>query len=478
MSINLIEDKDNPTPDYYSTWQTQLFRADNGGPEKQRENMTENNIFGCGAAQGWVKFYKDARKDLIFVMDDSWDVPLEGYEKYYGSLELDKSKFPSFYVKNDPQKSLEKLVKEVKSFGWKGLGGWVCAQESAVCPARTTEEYWKERLKRCQNAGFCYWKVDWGNRAKELAFREMLTELKRQLAPDVVIEHAMLPDSIAFAEVFRTYDVPAIMSIPMTMRKTADCLTKTDGGMINCEDEVYIAAALGCVMGVMRHPLSGNLPCGQPDLSFPALHRNLKTKISEVTRAARWHRMAPAFGVKKIETNIGRNILTDYWDIKEQNTEIEKWWGYKDSDRMEKTAPCAISRNMTIPRVKPDNNGYIPYIVSSKNPNGIISVAALGRTVGREYLMPECEVEIEGGKAKMFGIFGEYEKLIINTEIENPRVFIQDIAGDTAFDITEKVDYRNKKIIICGKLIHDVGTMCNAKNDTSEPGAVLAMKKD
>ncbi len=476
MSINLIEDKENQTPDYYCTWQTQLYISNNGGPEKQRENMTASNLLGDSGAQGWVNFYEKARKDLILVMDDSWDVPLTDYEKFYGSLVLDKDKFPDFYVENNPEKSLKGLVKRVKHAGWKGLGGWVCAQESPEYPADSAEDYWKERLKWSQNAGFCYWKVDWGNKAKILEFRKMLTEFQKKYAPDVIIEHAMLPDSIEFADVFRIYDVPAIMSIPMTMQKTADCLTHTNGGMINCEDEAYTAAALGCVMGIMRQPMIGCLPNGEPDLSFPALHRDLKTKMAEVTRAVRWHRMAPAFGVTKNETKISNIQLTDYWDIGSQAEEIEKWWGYKDSDRIEKTAPAAISRHMPLPKIKPDKNGLIPYIVSSKNPNGIISIAALGRTLGREYILPKCEIEIDGGDSRMFGIFGEYEKLIINTEFKDVRIFIQDIAANVAVEISSRVDFLDNKMVIDGKIMHDFGTMCNGTGDTSEPGVVLAIK--
>ena len=471
--MNLIEEKQNPTPDYYCTWQTQLYACNNGGPEKQREYMTEENLFGGGTAQGWVNFYEKARKDLLLVMDDSWDVPIKNYEKHYGSLVLDKEKFPSFYEENNPQKSLENLTKRVKQNGWKGLGGWVCAQESPLYSEKSAEEYWIKRLKWCQSAGFSYWKVDWGEKAKDLEFRRMLTNLQRQYAPDVVIEHAMLADAIGFGEVFRTYDVPAIMSIPMTMQKTADCLTHTDGGMINCEDEVYTAAAIGCVMGVMRHQMCGDLPNGEPDLSFPAMHRNIKTKTAEILRAVRWHRMAPAFGVTVDDVWVSKERLTDYWDIESQHAEFEKWWGFKDGERVEKTAPSAIARGTALPKIKPDKNGLVPFAVSSKNPNGIISVATLGRTQGREYILPRCEVKIDGGNAEMFGIFGEYDRLIIKTERESGRIYIQDIASDAAADITDKVEFADNRLVINGKIIHDFGTAENSVGDTSEPGVVL-----
>lgn len=472
--MKLTEDRRNPTPDYYCTWQTQLYTCDNGGPEVQRAYMTEENLFGGGSAQGWVNFYEKARKDLLLVMDDSWDVPVKNHEKHYGSLVLDKGKFPGFYEENNPQKSLERLTERVKQAGWKGLGGWVCAQESPLYPEKSAEEYWIKRLKWCQNAGFSYWKVDWGEKAKDLGFRRMLTRLQKQYAPDIVIEHAMLADAIGFGDVFRTYDVPAIMSIAMTMQKTAECLTHTDGGMINCEDEAYIAAALGCVMGIMRHPLCGNLPGGEPDLSFPTMHRSIKTKTAEILRAVRWHRMAPAFGVTVDDVQVSKGRLTDYWDIKSQRAEFEKWWGFKDGERIEKSAPAAISRGMPLPEIKPDKNGLVPFAVSSKNPNGIISVATLGRTRGREYILPKCAVGIDGGDAVRFGIFGEYDRLIIHTGLKKGRVYIQDIASNEAADITDKVEFADNRLVIDGRIIHNFGTMENG-GDTSEPGVVLGI---
>ena len=236
---------------------------------------------------------------------------------------------------------------------------------------------------------------------------------------------------------------------------------------------MYTAAAIGCVMGVMRHQMCGDLPNGEPDLSFPAMHRNIKTKTAEILRAVRWHRMAPAFGVTVDDVWVSKERLTDYWDIESQHAEFEKWWGFKDGERVEKTAPSAIARGTALPKIKPDKNGLVPFAVSSKNPNGIISVATLGRTQGREYILPRCEVKIDGGNAEMFGIFGEYDRLIINTERESGRIYIQDIASDAAADITDKVEFADNRLVINGKIIHDFGTAENSVGDTSEPGVVL-----
>ena len=92
--INLIPDIPNPTPDYYCTWQTQLYATSGGIPKMQRDIMGERQLFGTDKPYGWAYFYEKARKDLFLVMDDSWDVPEENDERYFGSLILDGSKFP------------------------------------------------------------------------------------------------------------------------------------------------------------------------------------------------------------------------------------------------------------------------------------------------------------------------------------------------------------------------------------------------
>ncbi len=482
MKKNLITSNTNPTPDYYCTWQTQLYYSSDGGPMGQRKCLGEDVLFGEKEYQGWVNLHADARKDLFLVIDDSWDVPNENEPEYYGCLILNKEKFPSF-VTDDNGKSLKALTEKVESFGWKGFGGWVCLQECAkYLSDRSPEEYWTERMKWANDAGMSYFKVDWGHRDHDPDFRNYITDLGHEYAPKLTIEQAMMPECIGRSDVFRTYDVPAIMSIPMTMEKLKSTLSNecVDGysGLLCCEDEVYIAASLGCTMGVMRHGFVGNLPDGRPDPSFPALHRNLKTKMAEITRAVRFHRMAPAFGVNGKETYFSDSILTDEWAIKDQKSEIEAWWGFRDGDVLQKSGPAIISRGMVLPVVSPDINGNAPYVTAAKNPNGVISVATLGRTLDRKYFIPKSDISIEAGNSTFFGIFGEYNTLTLNFDLEitNCRIYAQDLADSEAEDITELVTVSDKKLVIPGELIHRIGTLKNPAGDTSEPGLVLKLE--
>ena len=88
--------------------------------------MTEENIFGSGPGQGWINFFPKVRKDLYFLLDDSWDIPVNA-NKGYGHDEVDTTRFPS--ISGDAAERMTKLSDKVKSKGWKGLGLWVAAHD-------------------------------------------------------------------------------------------------------------------------------------------------------------------------------------------------------------------------------------------------------------------------------------------------------------------------------------------------------------
>jgi hypothetical protein len=483
-ATGLVPDTVNTSPDYYCTWQTQLYYCNNGGPAAQRVNMIEANLFGTGPYQGWTNFYPNAKSDLMIVMDDSWDIPLNGDGSYYGSLVLNGERYPS-YAKSgvSNQDALKSLNTAIKNKGWRAVGGWVCAQESSVfLNGRTPEQYWTERAQWANYSGFGYWKVDWGSRGGDGSWRKMLTDLAHQYAPNLNVEHAM--EGAHQSDIYRTYDVPAIMSIPRTLVKINDGFIwnrdhQASGykRLFDCEDEVYIAAALGCSMGVMRHPMAGNLPNGQPDPSFPSMHRNLKTKIDEITRAVRWHRIAPAYGGVYNDVSLDSTRLTDSWYIQNQPAEVEAWWGYKNGDTMTDTAPARITRGLPLPAVTPDGSGDVPYVVAAKNPNGVVSIAALARTRNRTYWTPLCDITLNSGTATTIGVFGHYNNLILDTllNLTNATINAQDLAGVTVRDITAQVTKNGNKLIIPGSVINSVGMGEQTAGDTSEPGLVITI---
>ena len=234
-------------------------------------------------------------------------------------------------------------------------------------------------------------------------------------------------------------------------------------------------------MGVMRHPFRGSFPDGQADMSFPSVHRNLKTKMYEVLRAVRWHRIAPSFAVDKREVQISSYDLTDQWRFVDRKSEIEEWWfsnplvGERLSgDTVTVTAPAVISRNCELPCVELDEEGEMPYVLASRNPQGAFSIVSLGRTKDRRYWIPRCRISVNIGKSTIVGIFGEYGELILHTNDKHiARVLAQDLASDQALDITDEVYLVKNRIVIPGTLIRTVGTSAQPEDDTSEPGLVL-----
>jgi hypothetical protein len=259
--------------------------------------LVEASLFGTGTNQNWLGFYPEVRSDLTFLLDDAFDFPLGGgrNDPRRGSIELDAGRFPSY--KGTPAERLAKLSKDVRAKGWRDLGLWICNSRPNVDELPIdSDTYWCERLKWSQDAGIGNWKVDWGiGLPDKPLWKFKLTPRARAVAPDIWIEQG---GSGAVGDLYRTYDVGITVSIPETIRRIAAFLVKEDPKdrrIINCEDEVYIGAGMGCSYGIMRHPLIGNMPNGKPDRFFMPSFRDLKRRMDEVTRAVRWHRIAQPF---------------------------------------------------------------------------------------------------------------------------------------------------------------------------------------
>lgn len=477
--VSLVPDIPTNAPDYFCTWNVQGYQTNYTGSEQTRAAINERSMFGTGDWEGWVEFYPKIRADLYFVMDDSWDIPQEVNHKpnkYLGLVELDTTRFPSFT--GTSTEGLTKLSKKVKSYGWKGIGGWICAQESeAVDSCNSIDAYWTKRLKAAHEAGFDYWKVDWGKKSHNDEWRKNLTRLGHIHAPNLWIEHAMKNEYIEFSDVFRTYDVENIIATPVTIQRVANLLIYNGKdnakSIINCEDEPYIAVGLGCAIGVMRHPYQGNLPNGKQDHAFPPVGRNYKNRLDEVVRGVRWHRIAEPFGVAN-DACIDTIKLDDYWEVQADETWVKRNVG----DVVRQSAPARMSRNMPLPEVNAGHMGEVPFILASRYPNGATAIVTLERTLGRKCVLNPVVVKVQiEDLYKPVGIFGKYKDLVLNFNEEIDPVTIkimgQDLAGDRAVEITDRLMIEGNKITVPGKLIESVGLANASEADESLPGMVL-----
>jgi hypothetical protein len=242
-------------------------------------------------------------------------------------------------------------------------------------------------------------------------------------------------------------------------------------GIINCEDEPYIAAGLGCAIGIMRHPIDGPTPSGLKDNAFPPVGHNYKKCLDEIVRGVRWHRIAEPFGVNN-DGQCDPTRLEDYWIYNDRDS----WVGRDEGSIMREEAPAIVSRAMPLPEVK-DTSSDRPYILASTYPNGALAVAAIGRALGREYVTKEIDVKVKGSEWDApVGLFGYFKSVTIeypSVAPEKARIWAQDLAGDTPVDITAEVKIDGNEIRIPGDVIKKVGLMNATEGDLSGPGLVM-----
>ncbi len=431
---NLVPLQPRPSLSYWCSWVTQ----NSPRPDDLQGTLANLNEEKLLDNPGWVsRYYEKIRGDLIVVLDEGWDVPLEANisEKEWslGSLELSEEKFPS--CRGAPTERLRKLNELVRHVGWSGVGVWVAAQlqqdgrNGKLRPNTDVVPYWTERARWCANAGIAYWKVDWGARSRSIDFRRTLSRVAQTQAPELRVEHAVVIrplnepqdgsgrfahwievrnrafETVTFSDVLRGYDILYQMPTATMLDRVATLLQAMpahwDGqGFINSEDEVYLGAALGCTLGIMRHPLWGSSL--NIDVNPVQYHR----RIDEAVRAVRWQRIAPPVRIRDMQTVTDERVLTDRYYFSPGQT----WATEVIGKEFAQSAPARVARGMPLPSVVA--TGEKPFVVASRHPNGAIAVASLERTLHQQIVALRAKVEIEVGAARHpIAIFGLYESL-------------------------------------------------------------------
>lgn len=488
--VDLVPKRPATAPNYYCTWAAQNYMYGQGLPSMDPaileggsgsnlawHSLTEQAVFG---PKGWANtFYPRVRQDLYFLLDDGY------YPVDAASMVLDPKKFPSFA--GDPAQGLKAVGQKLQAVGWRGLALWTRHTPN-------TPDKIEPLLQRSKFADVKYWKIDGGDGDFTVQ------ALKEKLDPSLILEHVTGEgpfngdwtkdgrfgpqpwgshhlDILKQSDVFRTYDVSTLLSVPTTLDRVAQLLAGAQGhpevtGLLNCEDEVYIAATLGCTMGVMRHPLVGLRPSGDPDVFF-AGPRQTKRRMDEVVRALRWQRIAEPYGAGEGYVKLDDNILTDDWVFQRGET----WDSEVIGKDVRQGAPARVSRNLPLPTVVAD--GDLPFVIAGRFPNGAVAVCALERNLkDHAWFMPLADVTVDAGDAKgPFGVFGHYRSLTIRLThaLAHVRVLAQDLAGDSATDITKQVRMDGDTLTIPGALIDKVGTQAATAGDLSDPGLVLAL---
>jgi hypothetical protein len=485
---SLVPTQPSGAPNYWCTWAVQnymyghnlheldaaILAGDSGG-NLARTAMTEENLF---ARAGWAEsFYPKVRKDLFLLLDDGWETGGTA------SFELDTAKFPSF--SGTSSERLRKLNSAVQKTGWRGAALWC---------RNTPEGEGVKQLEALSDAGGVrYWKIDIG----DPSFNSVRLRNETHIPLTLEHVHGELPvngnwrkdgrfgsqswDSrrmtiLRHTDVYRTYDVTSILSLPTTLDRLAALLRGAEGhpetkGLLNVEDEAYVAAVMGCTMGVMRHPLTGMRPGADDDLFFNG-PRQTKKRLDEVVRAIRWQRIAAPFPPGSGKVEIDEEILTDSWVFEK----TQSWQAELVGSDVRQGAPARIARDLTLPEVKA--KAEKPFVIAARFPNGAVAVAAQERTrIGKAWYMPACDVTLSVADAPgPYGVFGYFDSLtmVFDKPLHRKRILAQDLAGDVSIDITQSVQVRGKSLFIPGDVIRDVGLRNATPGDLSAPGLVIA----
>ncbi|WP_158750709.1 hypothetical protein [Acidobacterium sp. S8] len=487
---NLIPETPSGAPNYWCTWAAQNYMyghhqqelrpeilEGDSGSRLAHEAMNEQVLLG---EDGWAHaFFPRIRRDLYLMLDDGWE------SGGTATFELDADKFPSF--SGSPAERLAGLNKAIQTANWRGAALWC---------RNTPGGQQDERLEMLsQQASIRYWKIDMGDPAFHLV------DLRKTNRTQLQFEHvhgesplngdwrrdgrfgeqprgSKRQQILAHTDVYRTYDVTSILSLPTTLDRLAEMLKGAQGqsdvlALLNVEDEAYVAAVMGCTMGILRHPMNGLRPGADTDLFFNG-PRQAKRRMDEVVRAIRWQRIAPPFAAGRGNIEISNEILTDSWAFERGQT----WEGDLVGHTTHQGAPACIVRNLALPRVT--STGDKPFVFASRFANGAVAIGMQERTrPDRAWYMPLADVELHVGDAPgPYGIFGSCRTLtlVFDRPLTGKRILAQDLATDEALDVTDHVHIEGQRILLSEANLRSFGLRGATKGDLSSPGLVLGLR--
>lgn len=482
-----MNSKNNLYVNYYCTWSNQVYFG--GSTTEGRDLLDHEQLFG---EKGWCRtLYPTLRKSLLFLLDDGWELPYSNgdtsvHDKYFGSQRIFDDKFPGYG--DTPKECLKTMVENIKSCGWAGAGIWICAGEEKTVfdtlkDGVWSDEYWIERLEWSKYAGIAYWKIDWGPYCYDQKWRRFISRKAKEIYPELIIEHVdpehplndifksghlttkkldANRECLSYSDVYRTYDVSEALTTATTFDRVAELLVSTlpqeneSLGFVNCEDQLYMGAALGLSVGIMRFPeLSGY-------------------SQNEVERAMNFINLAPAFSASSSENTVSDEWLQDEWFFRDGET----WKSEAFGKFVVQTAPSSIARNTVLPEVSAD--GEKPFVSVCKNPNGVFSIGTYRRTnVKKSNYVCKADITAFAGDSEVIGIFGEYKslKLVFNELPKSSKIMASDLMLNLIYDITNKIQISENTIVIPGNLIHEIGLSDSFKGDSGDPGMLLKIIK-
>lgn len=470
---------------YLCTWGRQAYVASKlgisgSGSSQMRDALTADTLFGSKNYYHTVP--QEYRSKLIFLLDDGWDVPKgtsqDGARAEFGSMEPDPVKFGS--LGSNAVERLRAMVEKTKALGYAGLGLWVSPQIPYETWTATEQarEYWETRARWSAEAGISYWKVDWGKHQSDTEYRQMITDCAKKYAPDLIVEHAYtqtpftdsnteenfranrraaLKDYVLMNGSIRIYDLSAPFETVCALGRIDEIFSlyeetgSTADVYVNAESQAYIAAVLGCSLGIMTYD-------------------------SEMRAALNWMlTYAPAFSAKDATYRSSDVSLTDsfYFD-----RDVADW--FQSGNRtMTETAPAVMARGCELPEVVTRKGMFTPFVAASVNPiTGAASIGCFRRTVDpNESVAGMADVTFCVGKDTapigVFGMFGSLTLVMDEDYSDGVKVLAQDLLGTDAEDISAYVTVEGNRITIDGTVLRRVGRSARTDKDNSEPSLIL-----
>ena len=481
------------------------------------DSLNEDAVFG---ANGWARLFPGIRGDLLFLLDDGWDMPYGAS----GAAELGRqvpsgAKFASLI--GTTAECLAQLDERIRGAGWKGTGIRVVPQmagegyDSPCNDWAMLEEDLKRKLGESAEGNIAYWRVDGGVHGRDMRYRRLMSALRDVYAPDLVIDHCwgvdnalngrpypqvgwrppllldvtgggrcQMTDNPLYSGVRRDYE--SLMEFSDVVRTGAtlfpmcaataldrivfavECADRLGSRtVVNAGDECLLAAALGLEFAMSRAPGAPCAAAGQP--------WNRGERMAEAYRCVNWHRIAPPFGSDcGIRLARSSSRLEEDWVYHGDAT----WWKAVRNREMRQLAAAVVARGMPLPAVKSmEPGGDIPFVVAGRNPSGAKSVAAIPRvTRERGFHTPRAAVTLDARlePGAQLGVFGELGELTVTTAGRRPaRVLACDLAGGFPEDITSVAVCSGDRITLPGATLSRIGTRQNPTGDASSPGLVL-----
>lgn len=214
---------------------------------------------------------------------------------------------------------------------------------------------------------------------------------------------AQLRKNLRTAALLRTYDTIIPHAFATTLDRVDALLSYGTGihspTMLCVEDCAYIAAGLGCSMGIMRSARWSDCP-------GDALMQRRK-RIREVVRAVRFQQLAPAWNMQTGSYESSPETLSEVW----RYSPGETWYSPVFGKTVTQSAPAVMARNMPLPEVV--GNGRRPYVQAALYPNGVAAVNFVPRLVpGSGFGTAEAEVTLKTGcRNRKIGVFGNFGRL-------------------------------------------------------------------